>query len=101
MAAPPARSPRALVEPLESRTLLSTGELIRNGSLEGAVSSADWVRAGQFQADSRFSVSKSGLGYGYLADASGAAANSISGSMYQAVTIPASAAELKLSCVPE
>ena len=89
------RSP-AHVEPLESRVLLTASELIRNGSFEGAVGS-EWVRSGQLQADSRFSNVHSGLGYAYLADASGNAANSISGSMYQDVTIPPSSTALTLT----
>src|SRR5437773_9160734 len=91
---PASKKPRrrsALFERLESRVLLSTGELIRNGSFEGAGASSDWNISGSLQADSRFSNVHSGLGYAYLSDASGNAANSISGSMYQQVTIPAAA----------
>ena len=90
------RSP-ARVERLESRFLFATGELIRNGSLEGAVSSSDWVRSGAFQADSRFTTVKSGLGYAYLATPTGGAANNLAGQMYQQLTIPTAATELKLS----
>jgi GH18 family chitinase len=86
-----------VIEPLESRVLFSTGELIRNGSLEGVVSSADWALSGAFQADARFATVHSGLGYAYLATPSGSAGNSLAGQMYQQVTIPAAAQQLKLS----
>jgi hypothetical protein len=86
------------VEPLESRVLFSTGELIRNGSFEGAVGTmGDWTLEGAFQADARFTTVHSGLGYAYLATATGSAGNSLAGKVWQQVSIPASATELKLS----
>lgn len=90
------RRSSAHVESLESRLLFTASELIRNGSLEGTVGN-EWVRSGQLQADSRFTNVHSGLGYAYLADANGNAANSIAGSMYQQVTIPASSTALTLT----
>src|SRR5690349_12772102 len=88
---------RTLVEPLESRLLLSAAQLIRNGGFEGAVSSADWVRSGFFQADSRFTNVHTGAGYAYLSDLSGNSANNISGTMYQQFTVPSTASSLTLS----
>ena len=90
------RSP-ARFERLESRFLFATGEVIRNGSLEGVVSSSDWVLSGAFQADSRFATVKSGLGYAYLATPTGGAGNNLAGQMYQQLAVPAGATELKLS----
>src|SRR3954447_25427875 len=85
------RSLRVDLEPLESRVLMSTGELIRNGSFEGPDVAADWTAGGSFHADSTFTNPHSGLGYGYLANGDGSAGNSINGSIYQSLTIPASA----------
>ena len=88
---------RTLVESLESRFLLSAAQLIRNGGFEGAVSSSDWARSGLFQADSRFTNFHSGAGYAYLSDLNGNSANSITGTMYQQLTVPATASSLTLS----
>jgi GH18 family chitinase len=89
--APRKRRRRANIEPLESRVLMSTGELIRNGSFEGPSVAADWIAAGSVHADSAFTNPHSGLGYAYLANADGSAGNSINGSVYQQLTIPAGA----------
>lgn len=88
---------RRMVEPLESRLLLSAAELIRNGGFEGTVSSADWVLTGNFQADSRFTNVHTGSGYAYLANTDGSSGNSISGTLYQQVTIPSSASSATLN----
>src|SRR5262245_11340281 len=94
-----ARPPRHVrfVESLERRLLLASTELIRNGGFEGTVSSADWVLSGNFQADSRFTLPRTGTGYAYLANFDGNSGNSISGSMYQQLSIPSNPTSLTLN----
>jgi chitinase len=87
---------RAGIEPLESRLLLSSTQLIRNGGFEGTVSSSDWVLSGSLQADSRFTQHHTGTGYAYLANPDGTSGNNLSGSIYQQVTIPSTASSLTL-----
>ena len=83
---------QAFVEPLESRLLMTVGELARNGAMEGTVSSADWVRGSAWQAGSLgFTNQHGGTGYAYNGTSTGAYINGTSGaagSMYQQLTIP-------------
>ncbi len=85
------------IELLESRLLFAATEIVRNGGFEGTVSSADWVLSGNLQADSRFTNVHTGAGYAYLATTAGTAGNSLSGTMYQQLTIPANATSASLS----
>jgi chitinase len=82
----------AFVEPLESRLLMTVGELARNGAFEGTVSSADWVRGSAWQAGALgFTNYHGGTGYAYNGTSTGAYMNGTSGaagSMYQQLTIP-------------
>src|SRR3954471_8971490 len=91
----PGRRPTA--EPLEPRLLMSAAEVIRNGGFEGTVATADWVRSGAFQADSRFTLPRSGSGYAYFANADGTSGNGLTGSMYQQLTLPSTASSLTLN----
>ena len=86
-----------LIESLETRRFLSAAQLIRNGGFEGTVSSSDWVTSGNFQADSRFTVPHTGVGYAYLATVDGNTGNSLTGSIEQQFTIPSTASSLTLS----
>jgi GH18 family chitinase len=90
-------SSRFAVEPLERRQLLAATELIRNGGFEGVVSETDWVRSGNFQADSRFSSPRTGSGYAYFANLDGSAGNSITGTLYQQFSIPSNTTSLTLN----
>ena len=84
---------RALVESLESRLLLTAGELVRNGALEGTVASADWVRGSAWQAGALgHSNYHGGAGYAYNGATAGGYVHNTSGAageMYQELTIPA------------
>jgi hypothetical protein len=67
-------------------------ELVTNGSFEGVVSSADWLRSNNMQSDSRFPTNaRTGSGFAYLANFDGTSGNNIFGSMFQSLTIPAGA----------
>ncbi|HYO10710.1 MAG TPA: glycosyl hydrolase family 18 protein, partial [Tepidisphaeraceae bacterium] len=94
---PRRRGRQVQIEPLESRTLLSVSELIRNGSFEGSAVAERWGTSGSFFADSRFSNVHSGLGYAYLSTSAGSGGNNLTGSLHQQLTIPAGAGPLKLS----
>src|SRR6476661_11239669 len=78
---------QAFVEPLESRLLMTVGELARSGAFEGTVSSADWVRGSAWQAGSLgFTNQHGGTGYAYNGTTTGGYINGTSGaagSMYQ------------------
>src|SRR5688572_27003652 len=80
-------------EPLESRLLFTTGELVRNGAMEGAVATADWVRGAAWQAGALGHTNyHGGAGYAYNgASAGGYVHNTsgVAGEMYQELTIPA------------
>jgi hypothetical protein len=84
---------RPFVEPLESRLLMTVGELARNGAFENTVAAADWVRGSAWQAGSLgFTNQHGGTGYAYNGSGTGAYINNTSGaagSMYQQLTIPA------------
>jgi hypothetical protein len=86
------RRHEAFVEPLESRLLMTVGELARNGAFEGTVSTADWVRGSAWQAGALgFTNQHGGAGYAYNGTPTGGYINGtsgIAGSMYQQLTIP-------------
>lgn len=86
-----------LLESLESRLLLSSTQVIRNGGFEGTVSTGDWARTGAFQADSRFTNVHSGTGYAYFSDPNGNPANNLTGTLSQTFTVPSNANSLTLS----
>jgi len=76
-------------------TASGSKELLTNGSF--ASGSTGWVRSGNFFADSRFSVCHSCPGYAYLANSDGTAGNNLTGTIYQAVTIPSNATSVTLT----
>jgi hypothetical protein len=93
----PTPGPHPLAESLEPRMFLSAAQVIRNGGFEGTVAAGDWVRSGAFQADSRFTLPRSGAGYAYFANTDGTSGNNLAGSMYQQFTLPSTASSLTLN----
>jgi hypothetical protein len=90
----PAPNPsRLVVEPLESRLLMTTNELVRNGAFEGTVAAADWVKGSAWQAGALGHTNyHGGTGYAFNGTASGGYVHNTSGAageMYQELTIPA------------
>lgn len=86
----------AAVEPLESRTFLSHAELVRSGAFEGTVSTDDWVRGGNWIVGSG-SQFHGGAQYAYLTNASGNAANNLSGTLHQQLLVPSTSANPTLT----
>src|SRR5688500_15006763 len=87
------RGHRVSIEPLESRVLVTAGEVVGNGAMEGTVASADWVRGSAWQAGALGHTNyHGGTGYAYNGTASGGYIHStsgVAGEMYQELTIPA------------
>lgn len=65
--------------------------LIRNGGFSNTVAVGDWVRTGNFFADSRFANCKSCPGYAYHSNTNGQPAVSILGSLQQLVAVRSTA----------
>ena len=66
---------------------LDPNQLIENGDFTD--DDTHWTTTGSFQADDRFNSYRSSPGYAYLARSDGSWGNSLSGALYQEVTIPA------------
>src|SRR4051794_38261116 len=90
---PPQTPPRSLIEPLESRVLLTASELVRNGAFEGTVAAADWVKGSAWQAGALGHTNyHGGAGYAHNGTSTGSYVHNTSGAageMYQELTIPA------------
>ncbi len=90
MPSKPSRS-RKPIEALESRLLMTAGELARNGSFEAPIVASDWaITAGApWQMGlTGFTNFHAGTKYAFNGAASGAALDNTSGSLYQQVAIP-------------
>jgi len=70
-------------------------ELIVNGNF--ASGSTGWQLSGNFYADSRFSNCRSCPGYAYVSNPEGTPGNSLYGTLWQGITIPANATSVTLS----
>ena len=84
---------RCLIEPLELRLLMTVGELVRNGAIEGTVASTDWARGSAWQAGSLGHTNyHGGTGYAYNGTSGGSYVHNTTGAageMYQELSIPA------------
>ena len=70
-------------------------ELITNGGFELGLSG--WIKSGNFYADPGFSWPHTGSRYAYLSQSGGSPGNNLFGTIYQAVSLPASASSITLS----
>lgn len=70
-------------------------ELLINGSF--ASGSSGWGHSGSVFADARFANCRTCPGYAYVSDADGTGGNSLLGSLFQTVTIPANATSAALT----